>query len=49
MRKRNLHTNIRMIENEIERIKKNAKSANMIFSKYVITSALNNKITVKEW
>lgn len=46
MRKRNLQTNIRMTENEMERIKKKAKSANMTFSNYVITSALNNEIIV---
>lgn len=46
MRKRNMQTNIRMTEKEIERIKKKAKSANMTFSNYVISSALNNEVIV---
>ncbi len=46
MRKRNIQTNIRMTEKEIEGINKKAKSANMTFSNYVISSALNNKIIV---
>ncbi|MDT8717065.1 plasmid mobilization relaxosome protein MobC [Clostridium sp. 19966] len=46
MRKRNLQTNIRMSEKEMEQIKRKAKSANMTFSNYVITSALNNEIIV---
>lgn len=46
MRKRNIQTNIRMTEKEIEGIKKKAKSANMTFSNYVISSALNNEIIV---
>lgn len=46
MRKRNIQTNIRMTEKEIERIKKKAKRANMTFSNYVITSALNNEVIV---
>lgn len=46
MRKRNIQTNIRMTEKEIERIKKKAKRANMTFSNYVISSALNNEVIV---
>lgn len=46
MRKRNIQTNIRMTEKEIDGIKKKAKSANMSFSNYVISSALNNEIIV---
>lgn len=46
MRKRNLQTNIRMTENEVEQIKKKAKRANMTFSNYVISSALNKEIVV---
>ncbi|WP_027626202.1 plasmid mobilization protein [Clostridium lundense] len=46
MRKRNVQTNIRMTEDEIEQIKKKAKKANMTFSNYVIASALNKDIVV---
>jgi hypothetical protein len=46
MRKRNIQINIRMTENETERIKKKAKIANMTFSNYLITSALNNEVIV---
>ena len=46
MRKRNIQTNIRMTEKEIERIKKKAKRANMTFSNYVISSALNKEVIV---
>ncbi|QGH04661.1 MobC family plasmid mobilization relaxosome protein [Streptococcus dysgalactiae] len=46
MRKRNVQTNIRMTESEVEQIKKKAKRANMIFSNYVISSALNKEIVV---
>ena len=46
MRKRNVQTNIRMTEDEIEQIKKKAKKANMTFSNYVIASALNREILV---
>ena len=46
MRKRNAQTNIRMTEDEVEQIKKKAKKANMTFSNYVISSALNKEIVV---
>jgi hypothetical protein len=46
MRRRNLQTNIRMTEDEVEQIKKKAKKANMSFSNYVISSALNKEIVV---
>lgn len=46
MRKRNVQTNIRMTEDEIEQIKKRAKKANMTFSNYVIASAFNKEIVV---
>lgn len=46
MRKRNVQTNIRMTEDEIEQIKKKAKKANMTFSNYVIASAINKDIVV---
>ncbi|MCM1991338.1 plasmid mobilization protein [Oceanirhabdus seepicola] len=46
MRKRNIQTNIRMTEKEIERIRKKAKRAKMTFSNYVISSALNNEVIV---
>lgn len=46
MRKRKVQTNIRMTEDEIELIRKKAKKANMTFSNYVISSALNNEIIV---
>ena len=46
MRKRNIQINIRMTENETERIKKKAKGANMTFSNYLITSALVNEVIV---
>lgn len=35
-----------MTENEVEQIKKKAKRANMTFSNYVISSALNKEIVV---
>lgn len=46
MRKRNIQTNIRMTEDEINKIKKKAKLTNMTFSNYVISSALNNEVIV---
>lgn len=46
MRKRNIQSNIRMTEKEIEIIKKKSKRANMSFSNYVINSALNNEVIV---
>jgi hypothetical protein len=46
VRKRNIQTNIRMTEDEIKKIKKKAKSANMTFSNYIIASALNNEVIV---
>lgn len=46
MRKRNIQTNIRMTEDEVKKIQKKAKSANMTFSNYVISSALNNEVLV---
>lgn len=46
MRKRNIQTNIRMTEDEIIKIKKKAKLANMTFSNYVILTALNNEVIV---
>lgn len=46
MRKRNVQTNIRMTEDEIEQIKMKAKKSNMSFSNYVIASALNKQIIV---
>lgn len=46
MRKRNVQTNIRMTEDEVDQIKKKAKKANMTFSNYVIASALSKEIVV---
>ena len=46
MRKRNVQKNIRMTEDEIKLIKKKAKKANMTFSNYIISSAINNEIIV---
>lgn len=46
MRKRNVQTNIRMTEEEIELIRKKAKKANMTFSNYIISAAINKEIIV---
>jgi len=46
MRKRNVQTNIRMTQEEVEQIKKKANKANMTFSNYVIASSLNKEVVV---
>lgn len=46
MRKRKVQTNIRMTEEELGIIKRKAKKANMTFSNYAISSALNKEIIV---
>ena len=46
MRKRNVQTNIRMTQEEIEFIKRKSIKANMTFSNYVISSAFNNEIVI---
>ncbi len=46
MRTRNVQTNIRMTEEELEKIKAKANKANMTFSNFIIFSALNKDIVV---
>ena len=48
MRTRNVQTNIRMTDEEIELIKVKSKKANMTFSNYVISAAINKEIIVIE-
>lgn len=46
MRKRKVQTNIRMSEEELELIRKKADKANMTFSNYIISSAINKEIII---
>lgn len=46
MRKRNIQTNIRMTDQELKIIKKQAKQAKLTFSEYMISSSINKNIIV---